>query len=614
MKQLIKGKESWPALKVLLENVGIGSLQTRDVDFISRALQKFRVEADLRVAYFANFTLDPLSRYVAAASALQGLLVSDYLGPYNQYIQEICNPDSALKKFHPSLIFLTLSMRELSPKIFTKFMSLDFVQRQEELERIVAHIQDCADVAKGKTDATLLVTNFPVPLFRQAGIADSQLDFGEVEFYRQLNLDLHRMFRADPRVHTFDLDHMLSSHGKMRAFDSKMYYLAKIEWDEQSFPVIADEIVRYIMAIKGKTKKCLVVDLDNTLWGGVVGEDGVGGIRIGHGDPQGEAFFEFQQVICSLKERGILLAVCSKNNFNDAMEVFEARTDMPLQIDDFSAMRINWEQKCQNIAEIATELNIGEDSLVFIDDSPVECELVRQAMPHVQTIHLPKDPSLYPQVLRQLFDFEKLILTDEDRSKTLQYHQNAKRQEFRREIGDVTKFLEGLGTRLTVQLATREHLGRVHQLFSKTNQFNLTTKRYEPVEIEVFIEDDTWWMYVVDVTDNFGAQGMVGVVLLHAEHEAIVIDGFLLSCRVMGRGIETAVMNQIKKTFLLNGKYQEIRAEYRQTKKNSPVEKFYDQQGFSLLETSDEGVKSYQLSREQAMITNSPGILVEEPI
>lgn len=612
LKQLIREKESWLALKPLLHNARAASFQTRDVELIYRALQKFRDEADIRMAYLGNYTLDPLVRYVATASALQGILVSDYVGPYNQYIQDVANSDSGLAKFNPSLIFLTLSMRELSPKIFSEFMSLSLLQRQEEFERLVAHIHDCADVVKGKTDATLLISNFPTPRFPQAGIADTKLEFGEMEFYRQLNLDLIRTFRTDPRVYMVDLDHILSYRGKMRAFDSKMYYLAKIEWDEQSFPIIAGEIVRYIWAIKGKTKKCLVVDLDNTLWGGVVGEDGVGGIRIGRGDPEGEAFFEFQQVIRSLKERGILLAVCSKNNYSDAMEVFDTRKDMPLRPEDFSAMRINWETKCQNIASIAADLNIGEDSLVFIDDNPVECELVRQVMPHVHTIHLPKDPSQYTQMLRQLFQFEKLILTEEDRNKTLQYHQNTKRQEYQRELGDVTKFLEGLGTTLTVRLATREHLGRVHQLFSKTNQFNLTTKRYGPVEIEAFIEDDAWWLYVVEATDNFGALGMVGVFLLWADNQTIIIDSFLLSCRVMGRRIETAIMNWIKNDFLLKGKYQEIRAEYKPTKKNIPVEKFYDQQGLTRVDSLDNGVKSYQLFRAEATIIDCPGILLLE--
>jgi FkbH-like protein len=611
-KQLIKQEKSWPSLKALLQNVRTKPFQACDVDLIYRALQKFRTEADIRVAYFGNYTLDPLLRYVAAVSALQGILVSDYVGPYNQYIQDVVNPDSEFAKFNPSLAFFSLSMRELSPKIFGKFVSLNLTQRKEELDRIVSHIGACIAIVKKKTDAALLISNFPTPPFPQAGIADTKLDFGEIEFYRQLNLNLTRTFRADPHVYIFDLDHILACRGKMRAFDSKMYYLAKIEWDEQSFSVMADEVVRYIWAIKGQTKKCLIVDLDNTLWGGVVGEDGVGGIRIGHGDPEGEAFFEFQQGIRSLKERGILLAICSKNNFTDAMEVFEARKDMPLSVEDFSAMRINWETKCQNIASIAADLNIGEDSLVFIDDNPAECELVRQMMPHVHTIHLPKDPSQYSQVLRQLFQFEKLSLTEEDRNKTLQYHQNTKRKEYQRDLGDVTKFLEGLGTTLTVRLATCEHLDRVHQLFSKTNQFNLTTKRYGPVEIEAFIEDDVWWLYVVEVTDNFGTLGIVGVFLLGADHETIVIDSFLLSCRAMGRGIETAMMNQIKNDFLLNRKYQEIRAAYRPTKKNIPVEKFYDQQGLSPVSNFDSGEKSYQLFRDKVVIIDCPGIQLLE--
>ena len=611
-KKSIKQLETWPALQELLQNSSLDSIQAHEVDLIYRNIQKYSEDAAIRIAYLSNHTIDPLPRYTSVASARQGILLSDYVGPFNQYVQAAFNPDSDLVIFNPNIIFLDLSMRELSPQIYGAFFCLTEVQRREELCRIVEHIKDWVKVVKKNTEATVLISNFPIPKFPQAGIADAHLDLGEVEFFYQLNLDLIQAFRNDSRVYMFDLDRILSYRGKMGAYNPKMYYLGKMEWDEESLPVIADEILRYIWALKGETKKCLVVDLDNTLWGGVVGEDGVGGIKIGIGDPEGEAFFEFQQVIRSLKERGILLAVCSKNNFNDAMDVFESRKDMPLGVEDFSSMQINWETKCHNLERIAADLNIGEDSLVFIDDNRVECELIRQTMPHVRTIHLPKDPSKYPGVLRHLFEFEKLLLSDEDRTKTIQYHQNSKRKEYKRELGDVNKFLEGLGTTLTVFLPKQEHIPRIHQLFSKTNQFNLTTKRYGPSEIEAFIEEEAWFLYAVNVADNFGALGLVGACLVRADRESVAIDSFLLSCRVMGRGIETAMMNQIKKEFLLEGKYQEICAEYRKTKKNIPVERFYEQQGFTHFECSSSDIQGYQLSRDKVKIIDCPGIQLLE--
>ncbi len=612
IKKSIKQVATWPALKELLANKTLRSIQAHEVDLIYRAIQKFSKDAAIRIAYLSNHTIDPLPRYTSVACARQGILLSDYVGPFNQYVQETFTPQSSFIQFNPSIVFLDLSMRDLSPKIYETFLHLTITQRQEELGRILDHIRDWVNVAKKNTEATILISNFPIPMFPQAGIADAHLDFGEEEFFYKLNLDLIQTFRNDSRVYIFNLDRILSCHGRMRAHDPKMYYLGKIAWNEESLPIIANEILRYAWALKGETKKCLVVDLDNTLWGGVVGEDGIGGIKIGIGDPVGEAFLEFQHVIRSLKERGILLAICSKNNFVDVMEAFESRKDMPLCIEDFASIQINWEAKNINLERIAVDLNISEDSFVFMDDNPVECELIRQTMPHVRTVHLPKEPAEYPAMLCQLFEFEKLLLSDEDRNKTTQYHQNAKRKEYKRETGDVERFLEGLGTTLTVFLPSHMHIPRIHQIFSKTNQFNLTTKRYGPSEIEHFIEDETWHIFVAEVTDNFGDLGLVGTYLAKDDGEALVIDSFLLSCRVMGRGIETAIMNQIKKKFLLEGKYREIRAEYRKTKKNVPVEGFYEKQGFTQTQSFSDVGDSFQLSRNEVMIIDCPGIQLLE--
>lgn len=612
LKSKIKTCRTAAELTKLLSGVDIASLNARHVDQVYRALQKAQEDEDLRLAYLGNYTLDPLPRYAAAKAIAGGMFIRDYTGAYSQYYQEVIEPASGLQQFEPEVIFLSLSMRELAPEIHASFLRLSEQQRRDEIERILQHVDQWVSVARQRTGAVILLANFVRPDINQASIADLALEYGETEFYLELNLGLLRSYRDDRRVYIFDMDQVISRCGRQNAYDPKMYYLARMEWSEGCMPLIAEELMRYLHAVKSNTRKCLVVDLDNTLWGGVIGEEGVSGIKIGSGDPQGEAFQDFQRAIRSLKDRGIVLAICSKNNEADVLEVFEQRKDMPLNVDDFSIKRINWAHKHQNIIEIAQVLNIGRDSLVFLDDNPVECALVRKMLPEVKTIQLPQDPARLAGFFRRLDDFEKLTLTEEDRKKSRQYEQNARRVAHRQEVGDIDTFLTTLGTKIAIGEANSEHIARVHQLFSKTNQFNLTTKRYTLSEVEAFIVDERWSLSIIEVSDNFGDLGIVGLYLVDASDEAAVIDSLILSCRTMGRKIETAIMNQMKQKYLSNGRFNQLEADYYPTKKNSPVAEFYDSQGFSITEQTKDKRKRYRLTRDKAEQLDTPGISLRE--
>ena len=386
-----------------------------------------------------------------------------------------------------------------------------------------------------------------------------------------------------------------------------MYRLAKIEWDGPAATGVAQLIGRALRALVRPACKCLVVDLDNTLWGGVVGEDGPRGINLAEGDPAGESFLAFQRALLDLKAQGVLLAICSKNNREDAEEAFEI-SQMPLRLTDFAATRINWANKHENILGIAQELNIGTDSMVFVDDNPAECELVRQMLPEVTTLQLPRDPAEYVDTLTRLPNFDKLVITDEDLRKTELYRENAARMEKRAQIVDLVGYLESLGTKLQFANASLENLVRIHQLFSKTNQFNCTTKRYTPAEIEEFIESDDWLLEFVKAEDNFGDLGVIGIYLVRLEKEKSEIDSFILSCRAMGRGIESAMCNRIKDHIFKKPGAKELLASFVPTQKNSPAVDFFESQAFEVIDVSRDGAKQYRLFRNNCKPVYCPGI------
>lgn len=594
----LKTLDSRDTLLKLLSAADLADMNQRDVDSISRAHRKLPGQVDCKVAYLGNHTMEPLDRFVDVSCLLQGLSVQTYLGEYDQFFQEILDLESGCHAFAPDIIFLDLSLRSLAPTIYDELISLTFEQRQDELNRILSVLSDWVELAKQQTNAALVVSNFTRPARLQLGVADTQLSMGEAEFYRTLNLKLAKLSVSDARVNILDMDHVLSCIGKFQYQDPKMYYLAKMEWSEHSLPVIADELLRMIIAITGKARKCLVLDLDNTLWGGIVGEDGVDDLKIGEGSPEGEAFSDFQRHIRVLKNRGILLAICSKNNIEDAKAAFLNREEMLLKLEDFSSIKINWEHKHLNIQNIARDLNIGTDSLVFVDDNPAECSLVRQMLPEVETVELSRDPSTYVAQLKNLPVFEKLVITDEDRQKTEQYTQNARRTEQKREINDINTFLESLGTEIKIGSPENKHKARIHQLFSKTNQFNVTTHRYSLADIQRFIEKEEWDINITHVKDNFGELGIVGLYLINKQDKHAAIDSFILSCRAMGRGIETAMMNKIKEDYLLNGSFEQIHAIYSPTAKNIPAKKFYETEGFDVVSTDSSGKKNYIVNKQ----------------
>jgi FkbH-like protein len=594
----------------LLSKVEFRDLSAADVGVIQRRLAKLAGEPGYRIAYLGNITLDPLADYLEVCCACEGLHAGRYLGAYNQHFQELLDADGPLQAFRPDLIFLALSLRDLAPKIFFEFASLGQAERETEFERICGHFRQWVETAGARTNATLLVANLASPAVRRMGIADLKDDAGEGSFYVRLNQELLRICGAGARCHILDLDGLTAKLGKRAAFNERLYYLARREWDESLLPELAHEVLRYVLPLTGRACKCLVLDLDNTLWGGVVGEDGPSGLKIAKGDPQGEAFRAFQHAVIGLKERGVILAVASKNNPGDVEEAFALNPDMPLKLDDFAALEISWNNKHESLLKIADRLNIGIDSLVFIDDNPVECALVKEMLPEVKTICLPEDPSGYAELLYDLAYFERLSLTAEDRAKARHYAEDRKRTESRGDTVSLDNYLQSLGTEIVVRRPAKADAARVHQLFTKTNQFNVTTKRHGPGEVEHFMTDPAFDIRVVDVKDSFGDLGTVGLVLIERCGAEARIDSFILSCRAMGRGIETAIMNCLKEDYLRSGQTPVLKALFIPTAKNVPVKRFYDDQGFDLEKEAESGERHYRLEAGAASLAACQHIAV----
>jgi len=604
------------ALRAALAHTELDKLTANETSVLSRALHAWGAPPDVKIAYLGNFTLDLLPCAVDVACAKEGLRTASYVGPFGQYVQEVLDEGSTLVRWQPDFVFLALSLRLLRPDQVAAFSLLSTTERRELREEVAAHLESWATAALDRLPATLLLTNFAAPTFPLAGVADTKAEYGETELFLDLNLDLLRRFKGQPRVRLVDAERLTARFGKERVVDRKMFYLARMEWSPAFLPVVAGELVREVTAVKGLTRKCLVLDLDNTLWGGVVGEEGAAGVKVGHGDPEAEAFLDFQHRLKALQSQGVLLALCSKNNLADVVEVFETRPELPLQLADFAAREICWDPKHEGLRKIAAALNIGTDSLVFLDDNPAEVSLVAQMLPEVKAIVLPPDPAEYAGVLEKLTDFERPAVLAEDRGKTEQYRQNREREDFRLQAGagggggDLGGYLASLRTELEIRRARRDDLERIHQLFHKTNQFNVTSHRYSLADIERCVTGHQCELWMARARDRFGDLGTIAVVLLKQDGRSLLVDSLLMSCRAMGRGIETALFNHIKTRLLEHRGLLEVRARYLPTARNKPVENLFESHGFRVTETRSQGEKLYALGRGDARLESCDWIHV----
>lgn len=538
-------------------------------------------EKRIRVALLSSFTIDPLAMYLDIKSRLVLLHPEIYVAPFNQYNQEILNKNSKLYRFNPDIIILAVQAEVLvNENFYSEFINLTDVDQLHT--EILSRMETILSTLLVNTDAIVLVNNFVVPSFSPLGILDNKAESGLRGFFQKLNNKLVELYRKSRQIYVVDLEAVAGKHGKSRCLDPKMYYRGFFDFSESFLNVIADEYMGYIKALKNLTRKCIVLDLDNVLWGGNISEDGNEGIQLGNDSP-GNAYKDFQRTLLSYYNRGIILAINSKNNPEDALKAIREHPHMLLREKHFAAIRINWRNKVQNMIELAKEIDIGLDSLVFIDDNPREREHVKQALPQVMVVDMPSSPFLYRRTLENLNDFNTLSLTEEDKKRGEMYRARKRREIFRKSISSLDDFLKSLEIKVAIKHANEFSLPRIVRMVNKTNQFNLTTRRYTDAEIRKMKDtEDEFGIYCLQVSDRFGDEGIVGVAIIRKKLNVWTLDSFLLSCRVIGRKVETAFLARIVEDAKEQSVFKLI-GEYIPTQKNAPVKDFYPSHGFRKL-------------------------------
>lgn len=408
------------------------------------------------------------------------------------------------------------------------------------------------------------------------------------------NLSLLESERKYGNVKVLDINEFYAGYPASELLDWKYYFISQMGMNPRLSNDFQKWWQRKMDGIAMKRKKCIVLDLDNTIWGGILGEDGIDGIKIG-GDYPGKAFLYFQEALLELSKNGVILTVCSKNNEADVLEAWENNRFNVLKKEHFSTYRINWKDKASNIKEIAEELNIGLDSFVFVDDNPSEMELVKQALPMVSVPDFPQHPYELPSFIKKVVNdyFKVYSITEEDRKKTEQYKANAARANAQHEFTDFASFLKSLDIQLVIEKADSHSIPRIAQMTQKTNQFNLTTKRYTDSDILQFMEQG-WHIWSLSVSDRFGDSGITGCIIINGDN----IDTFLMSCRILGKGIETAFLKTVL-SILKDDGISNLHAKYIRTLKNSQVEDFYDRCGFECTKEGY-GVKDYIIDISRA--------------
>ncbi|WP_287565307.1 HAD-IIIC family phosphatase [Parabacteroides sp.] len=409
------------------------------------------------------------------------------------------------------------------------------------------------------------------------------------------NHHVQELSKTYPNVKVLDFSDFTSRYTSEQLFDWRFYFISQMGLNPRLAPDFSGWLREKMREIRLQRKKCLVLDLDNTLWGGILGEDGIQGIKVG-GDYPGKAFLCFQEGLVELSKKGVILTVCSKNNERDVLEAWEKNPFIKLTREYISAYRINWQNKADNICELSQELNIGLDSFVFVDDNPTERELVRQMLPMVEVPDFPRQPYMLPAFLISLNDsyFKVYSVTDEDQKKVEQYRANADRVREQSRFSDFGEYLRSLDMELCIVPLDEFNMSRIAQMTQKTNQFNLTTRRYTEPDLRRFANAG-WLIYCLSVKDKFGDNGITGAILLKPLPMAYEIDTLLLSCRILGKGIEHAFLSAILNLLNQRG-IHEVRASYLPTAKNAQVSSFYDKEGFLLDAQDASGSKSYHLS------------------
>ncbi|HEX6957469.1 MAG TPA: HAD-IIIC family phosphatase [Ferrovibrio sp.] len=585
----IPGDELFAALQTLASHQ-LDFMQTRRLDrALAELTDKLPARAPrLRFALLGNSTLDHLPPGIHAGGLRRGLLIETYVGPYGQWRQQILDAGSALHGYRPDAVLLSLDCNALLPE---PPMTATAAEVDAAVDDAVAELVELWRKLRDDAAAIVIqqtIRNNEPPLF---GHLDRLVPAAPAAVAARLNARLIQA-AAEEHVLVLDLDDTASAKGIDLIRDPMLWHHAKQNISPAAVPWAGDQIARILAAMRGLSKKVLVLDLDNTLWGGVIGDDGVDGIVLGQGSGTGEAYLAFQRYLKQLRSRGVLLAVSSKNDQAIAESAFTDHPEIVLKLDDFAAFEANWNDKPSALRRIAHDLDLGLDSLVFVDDNPVERALVRRELPMVAVPELPEAPELYARCIAEAGYFEAVSFTGDDVKRNDQYVANRQRRQLQSSAGSIDGFLRDLQMTLTVTPFQAADLARVTQLINKTNQFNLTTRRYTEAEVRAMMEDPSIRTYAGRLTDRFGDNGLTSIVigrLTPKENELrFDLDSWLMSCRILGRRVEHVMLTLLAQDALAAGASALI-GHYRPTPKNGLVKRHYPDLGFMPLDEKADG-------------------------
>ncbi len=540
----------------------------------------------IKIALLASSTVDSFAEILTYWLAQEGYAAKIWIAPFDTISSTILDRGSVLYTFKPDLVWLFTSHRD------ARWSTRAEGEAPDAIAGIIQEKTALWKVLQSELNCTILHNNADIPPVDSFGNFGGQLSGSERNFLRRYNLEL--ALAAPAGVLIFDLDHLSALFGKKRWMDNRSWHHSKNPFHFDAYGLVAFQAARVMVASRGGARKCLVLDLDNTLWGGVIGDDGLSGIKLG-GDAEGESFVDFQRYLRSLKERGILLAVCSKNDEANAKEPFLQHPDCVLKLEDISVFRANWGNKADNLRAIAATLNIGLDSIVFVDDNPVERNLVRELLPMVAVPELPADPAEYKTAVAEGCYFETVAFSDEDRQRARYYRENAARADLQSGFTDINAYLESLAMIGEAGSLDAFHLPRVAQLINKSNQFHLTGTRYSEAELQEIVARPNYHIRHFKLRDRFGDNGLIAALVLNGNPGGdLRIDTWAMSCRVLARTMEEFILNDIMVLGQRLGCVS-VLGRYVPLPKNNLVAKLYERLGFSFL-ADEAGASLWRLS------------------
>ncbi len=596
--------------------------KTSDLAFCATALKKLsgalvaQGHKLLRTFVVRSVTVEPVLPALQVEAALNGYFLELQVGGYGSYMEELLDPEGAIGRARPDLVCILLDTEEIAGSLPVLCAGGDGEAVAAEVEAAAARVAHMVQVFRANNSARIVLQGCVLPGGTSLGAAgEANSPHGLVNSLREVNRRLAETCGSVPDCVFFDVDQVAAQYGQDRWRDERMFLATRLPLSPGAFRPFAHGLIRSASAMFRPARKVLCTDLDNTLWGGVLGEDGTAGIATGSVFP-GNCYLAYQRYLKDLSARGILLAVTSKNNEPDVAEAFTLRApDLALTLEDFVARKISWNEKVDAIRELATELSLGLDAFVFVDDNPTECEAVRQHLPDVAVVQVPvSEPWRLVGMLAEQWYFDAISVTADDRNRSKEYKAQTQRAALSQNATSREDFLSSLGIVCTFLGAAEAPLDRSVQLLSKTNQFNLTTRRYGANEVMAFVADPTCQAVAVRVRDRFGDAGVVGLALTRQRGDQCWIDTLLLSCRVIGRGIETAILSRLADHAVTSGARWLI-GEYLETKKNVPCKNFYPEHGFEPFEQHEaagsEASIAYRLDLTKRLPTSPSWLTLE---